>query len=107
MKPAIKAERPHQTEQRKEHERIPPGQPGHYPNDQQRGESAAPTRAHPKNALRPSAFVLRQPDRKGFRQIRKTSRLARAEEESRQQQRDQVPDIARRSSETRPEKDHP
>jgi hypothetical protein len=106
-KPAIKENRPDNADQAEKHKRVPPGNEGEDPDDQQRGKGATPTGAHPHDPLRPDPLDGGQPHGKRLGQVRETAGLARAEHEPRDPERHQVPGKAGRRGEQRPHDHHP
>ena len=78
-----------------------------HPADNERCESTTPAGAQPQNALRFDALRRRKPIGKCLRDVRKTTRLAHAKEESTDHQRPKIPRPTRGHREERPHAHHP
>jgi hypothetical protein len=89
--PAVKGDGPDRAEDAEEFEGVAPSDLPHHHRHQQRGEGSAPTGAEPQHALRPHAFVFRQPGSERFGHVREATRFAGAKEESRYRQGNEAP----------------
>src|SRR5947208_1297097 len=90
-KPPEKRNRPSNADEAENSEAPPPAHEREDKHDEPRRERSTPPRRQPEQALRAGPFAVRQPDREYLRQIRKTTRLTDAEENAKDEQRNEIP----------------